>query len=1133
MLNKGMDTPNILRDILTRLDAVRRREQSAAAVRGALITAFVLLAVFLTALAIEEVFHLGVVLRAVLTWGILVLAVGLLVRLVLLPVLRRSGILPSGTDEATAARVGSAFPQVRDRLVNLLQLSRERTWMRYYSAELIDASFEDLRRDIEPLDFSSIINFAGSRRAGRLLGVAIGIAILLFVLFPTPFFGSAYRLWHYDQTFAAPAPFSLVVEPGNREVVKGGNVTVVVRVEGAQPQGIVLASRPEEQIAFEEQKLQPLSPGVYTHAFAGLRVSTVYYAYAGDVRSDQFTLRVVDRPMVKLLRVHLDYPRYAKLPARQLDDNVGDVTALKGTVVSFSIESNKTLSGACIVFSDSAFDRLQTDGGRASGRTVLSRERSYHLILTDAAGTSSVDPVEYAMKIVPDAYPTVSILVPGTDLDVAGNAGLAMVFRISDDYGFSRLRLASKLVQSRYEKPPEQFSFVDVPLPTAVGTEGTVSYTWPVEELRLVPEDVISYYAEVFDNDNVSGPKSAVSEMFSIRMPSLQEVFKDVDEGHQASLETMQKALKDAQDARKNLDDLQHDLKKNQQKMDWQDKKKAEDLVRKYQEIQKSMDEVRNTVDRMMEEMQKNQVLSKETLDKYQELQHLLEELSTPEFREAMKKLEDAMSQMNPEALKQAMQQFNFTEENFRKSIERTMNLLKRVQIEQKVDEAVKRAEALEKKQTELREETAKTSPADSASLNTLAREQKDLKKDLGDLQQQLAELQKKMEEFSQEMPLSEMEKIADSLQNSRLPEQMDQIAQQMEQQQTEGAMQNQQAAARTMASLMQQLQQMKKDMLQNQQQKIAGEMRRTEQDLLDLSKRQEDLKNESQALDQNSRRFRELSESQMDVMNDLGNLANRLSGLSQKTFGVTPEMGKSIGDAMRKMDGAMQSLDQRSGSSASQQQSGAMASLNEAAQMVADALNAMMQGGGQGLGMAGFMQRLQQMSMTQQKINQGTREGGGLTQEEAARMGRLAGEQGMVRKSLEELHKEAAAAGQLSKILGDLNSIAQEMREVQTDLAQGNVNPGTLQKEDRILSRLLDSQKSMQERDFEKRRKSESGTTVARTGPGAVDLSKQEDKNRLRRDLLKALEEGYSRDYQELIKQYFESLEQGENVNQ
>jgi hypothetical protein len=178
-------------------------------------------------------------------------------------------------------------------------------------------------------------------------------------------------------------------------------------------------------------------------------------------------------------------------------------------------------------------------------------------------------------------------------------------------------------------------------------------------------------------------------------------------------------------------------------------------------------------------------------------------------------------------------------------------------------------------------------------------------------------------------------------------------------------------------------------------------------------------------------------------------------------------------------------------------------------------------------MGMAGFMQRLQQLSGTQQGINEATRNMQGMSQQQAAAMARLAGEQGMVRKSLEQLAREASRSGELSKLLGDLNRVAQEMREVQTDLAQRNVSPQTLRTQDRILSRMLDAQRSMQERDFESRRRAETGHPVPAAPPGPLDLSTAESRSRLRQDLLRALEQGYARDYEELIRKYFEALEQ------
>src|SRR5262249_28448787 len=137
-----------------------------------------------------------------------------------------------------------------------------------------------------------------------------------------------------------------------------------------------------------------------------------------------------------------------------------------------------------------------------------------------------------------------------------------------------------------------------------------------------------------------------------------------------------------------------------------------------------------------------------------------------------------------------------------------------------------------------------------------------------------------------------------------------------------------------------------------------------------------------------------------------------------------------------------------------------------------------------------------------------------------------LAGEQGAVQKSLEELSNEAKNTGEFSKLLGDLDKVSDEMKEVQTDLEQNNVNPNTIRKQDHIISRLLDSQRSMRERDYEKKRKAETGRNIARSSPADLDISSQEGKNRLREELLKVLEGKYSKDYEALIKKYFEQLE-------
>jgi hypothetical protein len=216
------------------------------------------------------------------------------------------------------------------------------------------------------------------------------------------------------------------------------------------------------------------------------------------------------------------------------------------------------------------------------------------------------------------------------------------------------------------------------------------------------------------------------------------------------------------------------------------------------------------------------------------------------------------------------------------------------------------------------------------------------------------------------------------------------------------------------------------------------------------------------------------------------------------------------------------------------------MSSLNRAAMQMGSAMQSMQQNGGSGgMGMAGLMSRLGQMVGQQGSINQGTEklmpgqggEGGDqqqLTPAQQAAAQRLGGEQGSLQEGLKKLADEAKKSGDFSKLLGDLDKVADEMKEVQTDLTQGNVNPETMQKEDRILSRLLDSQRSTRERDFEQRRKSETGKdNIPHEAPANIDLTTQEGKDKLHEEMLKILQGKYSKDYEDLIKKYFDELEQ------
>ena len=177
-------------------------------------------------------------------------------------------------------------------------------------------------------------------------------------------------------------------------------------------------------------------------------------------------------------------------------------------------------------------------------------------------------------------------------------------------------------------------------------------------------------------------------------------------------------------------------------------------------------------------------------------------------------------------------------------------------------------------------------------------------------------------------------------------------------------------------------------------------------------------------------------------------------------------------------------------------------------------------------------MQQLQKLGQQQMNLNQMTQmmNQGQLSQEMTAQMQRLAQQQEAIRKSLEQLNQEAKESGQSKRLAANLEKILNEMKEVVTNLQSEKVNNDLVKQQEKILSKLLDAQRSMNERDYENERKSDSGKNYSLSSPPDLLLNTDEGKNKLKDALIKAIKEGYRKDYEDLIRKYFEALEKARN---
>lgn len=1051
-----------------------------------------------------------------------------------------------------AFEIGLYYPDVKDRLSNSIQLMSQSGHLRGTSEHFVHKAFESAYESSANKDFSVVLDKRNLRRSGLLFLLSLIILLLLLISFSQ--FGFAfYRIVNFNKSFIPPAPFSLKIHPKYATAKRGENIRIEVKGYGTLPQTIELKIKEFQQQDYETIPLTLDSGNIYKFELLSVKNSIKFFAEANwiteKVLSDIGEIVVIEHPLVESIAGKIIPPAYTNTPPTSFTEQNADINALIGSQILLNVTTNKKVQNAHIIliqesFTDSSIThqldtviyKMNVEGNKASGNFSARFSGTYYIMLQDYDGLNNENPLKYKIVVSKDNYPDIKLLEPQTDVTVSENAILPMMVFISDDYGFSSLKLHYRLIASEYSTPWEKFSTIPIPFSNNQ-TEMQVPFIWDLNKLNISPSDEYEFFVEVADNDRVTGPKTARTQSIRLKLPSLDDVFKEANKSQQSISKELDKTLKQANEIKQEMEEIQRELqqKPNKNQLDWGEKKKIENLVNKQKELTNKLSEIQNNLEELTRRMTENNLLSPETLQKYMELQKLLQEVNSPELRKLQQQLEQALQKLSPEDIKNALQNFKFDEKQFRQNLERTIKILKRLQAEQKTDALLKRAEELLRKQEELQQQTKNSNPSDQNLRKELAQRQNQLQKELNAINKEIEDLKKLMEEIGKDMPKNEL----DEAQSELSPEETNQDMQDAENSLQSGnfnkASQSQQKAKNRLNKFSQKMKKLKEELEKRTSKEAIKKLQKALNDVLTLSKEQGQIRKQTQQSDANSTKIPELARQESNLTDALINIANSLFELSQKTFSVTPEMARSLGEALESMQQATDDLANRRINNAMNSQGNAIQSLNKTAMQIQSML-ASMQGQGAcdnpgGMGQNGkggafnFMQRLQQIASAQQSINQMAQQlannQGNLSPEQQAQLARIVAEQGRAQKALEDLSNEQKKLPQQDKrILGSLEKILQEMQEVISEMKSGQITPETLKRQERILSRLLDATKSIYERDFEERRESTPGKELSKTSP--PEISPQILNKKTFEQIINELKQTYTKDYEELIRKYF-----------
>ena len=1105
-----------------------------------LITAFLLVSA-------ESVFLFPSIVRKIFLSGFIASLSATLIMILILAYLSYTRLKQTSSIKKYALRIGEGFPEIKDTLINAIQIyDTTRNKKGYFSGDLALANFELVDEHVKGYNFTRVISFKPLKKFIAGFSSLAIIFTALFLIFPNVFQASAYRLINYNYNFIENRlGVAFDVQPGDMEITKGDNVNVSALVRFNDPSyitdrvtfntktvagdGTVLSSNSENLGSDKRNEFHT--------TIASVLSNTVYWFEYKGIKSDEYKITVTARPLIKSMKITVYPPAYTKLPVHAIDGS--EFSSIYGSRVYVELEASDDINKAAVLFNDGTPYSLGISGKNAVGSFTATKNGTFKFNLVKNFGDKELtnpNPSDYMVHVIPDEYPSITILEPEQEANLFSEKDVLIRSRITDDFGFTKMRLAYKLTKSNYGMTDNDYHYVDIPIKNADATGLEVPFAWNLRPLNLGTSDEVEYYVEVFDNDDISGPKSTKSGVQKLIMPSLEALLKTQKSGEELE-NSLKSAMEQAMELKENIDELKEKAEKNPEELGLNDPQKRQEMQNKIDNIQNQLNSTQQKMDELMNDVQNNNQLSKETLEKYMELQKMFQQIDSKELRDMLKKLQEAMKNMSPEQMQEAMKNFKFDEESFKKSMEKTMELLQKILNEQKFGELTQKLDEISKKQDELKENTDKSDENDQNNMNELSKSQEEIQKQYEDFMKQMQKLAGDMKKSKQEETGNDLDKLQKEMQKKSLERQMNKSSNSLQKGDKNSSMEQQEQLSDELNEFNRNMQSLLSNMMESENNKLMAKMQDLINQLQEESDNQAKLQEQSQNLNPDSpgEEFNRNAKDQNELSQQLSKTIDQAMSLSKEIPNMAPMIGKDLGDAYNKMQDAEQKLEGKDGKSANKSQGEAKDALDKAiSKMQSMCKKGNMPGKGSSLQM--LLNALQQMIARQQAVNsqmgklgQKGNEGK-LSQEEMAQMQRLQGEQQAIQQGMQQLNKEFKEQQEKegTKMLGNLDEIQKQMEEVIKDMQNGNITPETRKRQEKILSRMLDFQLSQREKDFEKKRESKPGKNFDRESPPEIVISRPNIIDGVNRDALDLQKESYSEDYEALIQKYMAKVKNG-----
>ncbi len=1091
--------------------------------KGIIFFVLIVLSVFILFSLFEYFSYSNTTVRTVLFYSFIALFLLNLVFYILIPALKLAGLGKQLTKKEIADIIGKHFHEIDDKLLNLFELQNQMDSGDYKSYELLSAAIDSKIDSFKTYSFVQAVPVKKTKKFARWILIPIVLFLLLFSIKSEVFTESTKRIVHYSQVYEKPAPYSFEVKNAQLTAYQHDDFTVNVKINGDEV--------PEEvYIRYHNRsfKCNKVSKSEYNYTFSNMQENTDFQFVTDEVESSVYEITVLPKPVTLGFVMELHYPAYLHQPD-DIVKNVSNITVPEGTRITWKFYTKN--SDNLIFIANGKEKEYSSEADNYQINIVALNSFTYSIFNKNKYFTSK-DTLTDEITVIKDMYPEIFVQ---SQQDSVFQDRYYFKGNIKDDYGFSGLQFVYTKFDADGNKI-ESEKAVNIPIkPDA--TIQDFYYYFDVTTFNLQPGEKIDYYFKVLDNDGVNGHKSSKSQTSTFKVRTLEEINRDLEKSEEKTKSDYNELIDESADLMKEIEKMQAQLMQ-QKEMSWQDKKKLEKLMEQYQQLQDKLNEMRQ--DEKNKQSIENQYkdLDESIINKQKELQKRMDQVLSDEMKEMIQKLQNMMNSANKDQVQKEMQKLKTNTEDINKTLDQQLQLYKQLEVEKKLNEAVKGLRDL----SEELKQNAKLTQDRNIDKSYLQNKQQQVQEKYNELKQDIQELQKLNSELEEPTKFKDTQQLQQDAQQN-----LNQSKSNLEKNNRSKSSQNQNDAADDMEKLADQMEQ---DFNESELESISEDIETIRQildNLVKISFDQEDVLQLTKKTNVRSAGVSDIMTKQFKVKSNMKIVEDSLSALARRQMAVKPYIQSEVTKIQDYLTTSQQYIHDRNLSTAAKDQQFVLTSMNNLALMLKESMKEMKQKqkeckgkcnksgngscskpGGKGKSKKTSARELQQqlnrqMQALKKSLDQKGQQGQSAQQQQMSeQFAKMAAQQEAIRKMLEDYENALKSENGVGD--KNLEQMINDMKKTEKELVNRTITQQTIDRQQSITTRLLKSERADIEKEKDEERKSTEATQPSRINP-PKDWKFDEAKNQ-QNEMLRSVPANLNYYYKEKANNYFYNIE-------